>query len=174
MSFFQSMLQRPVQKINSMLNRLLNIEDKEVEGDQDDINLVSATSGIDSTTFTKREVSAQEIEDLVQKANAFLEKGDMNSVIDTFFAILDADPTRVDVNTVLGSVLMSMKKYDLAQTFLYTAVTQVGCIIRFFLFSDTHCLSSLTFGPYNLYLYACCFSRIGRMLPQYPPFRNVW
>ena len=136
-SYWANILQRPVRKINSMLNKLLNIEGKEGDGNEEDINLVSATSGIDGTeTFTRREVSAEEIELLVQKANAHLEKGDMNSVIDTFFAILDADPTRIDVNTVLGSVLMSMKKYDLAQTFLYTAVTQVStcCILRFFLY----------------------------------------
>ena len=110
-----------------MLNKLLNMADKE-----EDVKIDSATSDLDSTTTnSRREVSAQEIEELVQKANTYLDKGDMNGVIDTFFAVLDADPTRVDVNTVLGSILMSMKKYDLAQTFLYTAVTQVGCIIRF-------------------------------------------
>jgi Tfp pilus assembly protein PilF len=69
-------------------------------------------------------MSEQEINALVETANAHLEKGDMNAVIDTFFAVLDADPTRVDINTVLGTIFMNMEKRDLAEGFLYAAVQQ--------------------------------------------------
>ena len=67
-------------------------------------------------------VDQEEVKRLTEEANQYLTKGDMNGVIDSFFAVLDLDPTRVDVNTVLGSILLQRDELSLAQGFLYKAV----------------------------------------------------
>ena len=87
-------------------------------------NLVKKEEKDSGSLAAVKTISEQEINALVETANVFLEKGDMNAVIDTFFAVLDADPTRVDINTVLGTLLMNMERRDLAEGFLYAAVQQ--------------------------------------------------
>ena len=64
----------------------------------------------------------EEVAALVQQATEFLEKKDMNGVIDSFFGVLDLDPSRIDVKTVLGSILLQQQFYSLSIGLLYAAV----------------------------------------------------
>ena len=52
-SYWSNILKRPVKKINSMLNKLLNMADKE-----EDVKIDSATSDLDSTTTNSRREAA--------------------------------------------------------------------------------------------------------------------
>ena len=70
----------------------------------------------------RRSVTDAEIAALVEEGNRQLAANDINGVINTFFSVLDADPTRHDVNAAMGQILSSVQQYDLAQGFLFAAV----------------------------------------------------
>lgn len=70
----------------------------------------------------RRPVTDTEIAALVEQANAQLRDNDINGVLESFFSVLDADPTRHDINTVMGSILSSVGQFELAEGFLFSAV----------------------------------------------------
>jgi tetratricopeptide (TPR) repeat protein len=67
-------------------------------------------------------VSEDLIQHLLSDAIKQISSGDINDAINTYFKVLDADPFRIDANLALGSILLSLKKSDMAEGFLYTAV----------------------------------------------------
>ena len=99
---------------NKIMNKG-NKEDKENKESDEEVSEVF-------TPPTSKPVDQEEIKRLTEAANQYLTKGDMNGVIDSFFAVLDLDPSRVDVHTVLGSILLQREELTLAQGFLYKAV----------------------------------------------------
>ena len=97
-------------------NKMMNKGNKE-ENKEPDEEVSEVVSPPES-----KPVDQDEIKRLTEAANQFLTKGDMNGVIDSFFAVLDLDPSRIDVHTVLGSILLQRDQLSLAQGFLYKAV----------------------------------------------------
>ena len=81
---------------------------------------------VDEAAAAAAEAQKEEVAALVAAASEHMEKGNMTGVLDSFFGVLDKDPKRIDVLTVVGSILLSQQLYTLSEGFLFKAVALSG------------------------------------------------
>ena len=98
------------------LNNILNSDTKDMNaaelGSNDVIKEVSSPEKIDN--------GGNDL--LLEQAHKLVLEGNIDQAIDTLFALLDSDPYRIDANIAVGFLLMNIRKPELAENFLFTAV----------------------------------------------------
>ena len=66
--------------------------------------------------------STDELSDIITKANEFIANQKINEALDLFFDTLEENPYILEINYAVGTLLLSLNKFELAEGFLYHAV----------------------------------------------------